>query len=109
MIGEKNTKKAGKDEYNSHFRAIASYLRRQSKRDRPRFTDKVDFTGNAQMTRREVMGNMVILIISLYTRDVELFIQGIFQKYNKQKGTSGKSPCVTGCCEVVEGVLSHSK
>lgn len=55
------------------------------------------------------MGNMVILIISLYTRDVELFMQGIFQKYNKQKGTSGKSPCVTGCREAVEGVLSYSK
>ena len=109
MIGEKDSKKAEKDEYNTHFRAIASYLRRQSERDIPRFTDKVDFTGNARMTGREVMGNMVILAVSLYTRDVDLFMQGIFQKYNKEKGTSGTSPCVTGCREAVEGVLSYSK
>jgi len=55
------------------------------------------------------MGNMVILAVSLYTRDVDLFMQGIFQKYNKEKGTNGTSPCVTGCGEAVEGVLSYSK
>ena len=72
IIGEKDSKKAEKDEYNTHFQAIVSYLHRQSKRDIPRFTDKVDFTVIAQMTGREVMGNMVILAVSLYTRDVDL-------------------------------------
>jgi len=55
------------------------------------------------------MGNMVILAVLLYTRDVDLFMQSIFQKYNKEKGTNGTSPCVTGCCEAAEGVLSYLK
>ena len=108
MIGEKDAKKAEKDEYNSHFQAITYYLLIQSKRDIPRFTDKVGFTGNARMTGREVMVNMAIPAVSLYTCDVDYSCRASFGNITRKR-ILGTSLCVTGCCEAVEGVLSYSK
>ena len=110
IIGEKDAGKKDKAYYNNHFRAIASFVDRQSERDVVhRHSGRYDFTDNTNRTAMEIMGDLVIHVISLYTSDVVLRMSHIFDVYKKKNPTNGPAPCVSGCREAVEWILCYSK
>ena len=94
IFGEKSAGKTDKERFNNFFRVISYYMARQSERDFPRRSTRFSWIEGTRITATERLGNLVVLLISFYVRDVKLFVSGVFDKYRSRSTNSTHQPTV---------------
>ena len=108
IFGEKTAGKSNKEKFNRFFGVISWYLSRQSERDFPRRSTRFPWIEGTRMTATERLGNLVVLVLSFYIRDIKIFLEAIFDNYND--GSRGRvGPSVAGCAEALVGLLTYEK